>query len=91
MLYDGGCPLCMREVNFLKQRDGGSGKVDFVDVDDRDYSPAQNAGLDYEEAMAGIHAIDRDGTVYTKVCCSVKLLRPVRTRLGKWRHIQVAH
>ena len=32
LLYDGECPLCVREVNFLKKRDGGRGLVAFVDI-----------------------------------------------------------
>ena len=27
LLYDGECPLCVREVNFLQKRDGGRGWV----------------------------------------------------------------
>ena len=32
LLYDGECPLCVREVNFLKKRDAGRGLVSFVDI-----------------------------------------------------------
>lgn len=66
MLYDGGCPLCMKEVNFLSRRDT-AGRIDMVDIASADYSPAQNAGLSYEEAMGEIHAILPDGSVVTKV------------------------
>jgi len=31
LLYDGECPLCLREVNFLQKRDAGRGLVAFVD------------------------------------------------------------
>ena len=67
MLYDGDCPLCMREVNFLQDRDGGSGKIDFVDVASPDYTPERNAGLTFEQAMGEIHAILPDGSIVTKV------------------------
>jgi predicted DCC family thiol-disulfide oxidoreductase YuxK len=32
LLYDGECPLCVREVNFLTKRDAGRGLVAFVDI-----------------------------------------------------------
>ena len=38
LLYDGGCPLCLREVTFLRGRDArlhpGAPLLDFVDIDD---------------------------------------------------------
>jgi len=67
MLYDGGCPLCMREVDFLRGRDAGKGNISFVDIDAADYSPATNAGIDFETAMGTIHAIRSDGEVLTGV------------------------
>lgn len=50
MLYDGDCPLCMREVNMLKRRDEGRGKIDYVDISFEDYSAEQNANISYEQA-----------------------------------------
>ena len=50
MLYDGDCPLCMREVNMLRRRDDGVGKVEFVDIASPDYDPAANAGISFEQA-----------------------------------------
>lgn len=49
MLYDGECPLCMREVNMLRGRDEGVGKIDFVDISSPEYSPDDNASISYEE------------------------------------------
>lgn len=63
LLYDGDCPLCLREVNFLKQKDAGRGLVQFVDITDEHYSPEQHGGIDYATAMARIHGILPDGTV----------------------------
>ncbi|CAK9254547.1 unnamed protein product [Sphagnum jensenii] len=67
MLYDGDCPLCMREVNMLKERNQTYGTIAFVNIGTDDYSPEQNNGIDYETAMGRIHAICRDGTVLTNV------------------------
>lgn len=67
LLYDGECPLCLREIYFLKQRDAGRGLVAFVDIADDDYTPDTNGGIDYETAMGRIHAILPDGTVIKNV------------------------
>lgn len=67
LLYDGECPLCMREVNFLKKRDDGRGLVAFVDISADDYSPADNANIDFATAMGRIHAILPDNTIVTNI------------------------
>ncbi|KAK3141208.1 hypothetical protein QOZ80_4BG0330840 [Eleusine coracana subsp. coracana] len=67
MLYDGDCPLCMREVNMLRERNESYRAIKFVDISSKDYSPKENQGLDYETAMGRIHAIESDGTVVTDV------------------------
>ena len=71
LLYDGGCPLCLREVNFLRQRDQrlhpSSARIAFVDINDNHYRPEQHQGISYREAMGRIHAIQGDGTVLKDV------------------------
>ncbi|CAL1406461.1 unnamed protein product [Linum trigynum] len=67
MLYDGDCPLCMREVDMLRERNKSYGTIKFVDISSDDYSAEDNQGLDYETAMGRIHAIMADGTVVTDV------------------------
>ncbi len=67
LLYDGQCPLCVREVNFLKKRDAGRGLVAFVDIADKCYSPEAHGGIDYETAMGRIHAVLPDGTTVKNV------------------------
>ncbi|CAN0903267.1 Uncharacterized protein At5g50100, chloroplastic [Linum grandiflorum] len=67
MLYDGDCPLCMREVDMLRERNKTYGTIKFVDISSDDYSPQENQGLDYETAMGRIHAVMADGTVVTDV------------------------
>ena len=49
VLFDGGCPLCVREVTFLRGRDR-RGALGFVDIDALDYDP-RPSGHGYEEAM----------------------------------------
>jgi predicted DCC family thiol-disulfide oxidoreductase YuxK len=67
LLYDGACPLCVREVNFLKTTDADRGLVSFVDIAADDYDPAAHAGVSFETAMGRIHAILPDGTIVKNV------------------------
>ncbi|XP_023896307.1 uncharacterized protein At5g50100, chloroplastic-like isoform X1 [Quercus suber] len=67
MLYDGDCPLCMREVNMLRERNKDYGTIKFVDISSDEYFPEENQGLDYKTVMGRIHAILSDGTVVTDV------------------------
>ncbi|BAY20889.1 hypothetical protein NIES2100_06330 [Calothrix sp. NIES-2100] len=78
LLYDGECPLCMREVNFLQKRDAGRGLVHFVDIADDDYNPEEHGGVDFETAMGRIHAVLADGTVVQ----NVEVFRRVYAILG---------
>lgn len=75
LLYDGGCPLCLREVTFLRRRDlrlhPGAPQLAFVDIDDPAYEPAAHAGIDYRQAMGRIHAVAADGSVL----CDVEVFR----------------
>ncbi len=78
LLYDGRCPLCLREVNFLKKRDAGRGLVAFVDIADDNYAPEKHGNVDFETAMGRIHAVLPDGTLIK----NVEVLRRVYETLG---------
>jgi predicted DCC family thiol-disulfide oxidoreductase YuxK len=67
LLYDGACPLCVREVNFLKSKDVDRGLINFVDIAADDYDPADNAGIDFETAMGRIHAVLPNGEIVQNV------------------------
>lgn len=71
LLYDGGCPLCLREVRFLQQRDQrlhhSQPRLAFVDINAADYNPSAHQGISYREAMGRIHAIEADGRVLRDV------------------------
>ena len=67
LLFDGACPLCRREVETLRSRDQGNGRICFVDIDAPDYDPAAHGGISYREAMGRIHAIGADGRVIVDV------------------------
>lgn len=78
LLYDGECPLCLREVNFLLKRDAGRGIVRFVDIADPNYQPQDNGGIDFATAMGRIHAVLPDGQVIK----NVEVFRRVYEELG---------
>lgn len=78
LLYDGECPLCVREVNFLQKKDAGRGIINFVDIADENYAPENNAGIDFETAMGRIHAITNEGEVIR----NVEVFRRVYEALG---------
>ncbi len=78
LLYDGECPLCLREVNFLQKRDAGRGLVAFVDIADESYKPEDNGNIDFATAMGRIHAVLPDGTVVK----NVEVFRRVYEALG---------
>jgi predicted DCC family thiol-disulfide oxidoreductase YuxK len=67
LLFDGGCPLCLREVNSLRRRDAGAGRLAFVDVNDPAYDPSRHGGITYANAMGRMHALRADGTVIRDV------------------------
>ena len=66
LLFDGGCPLCQREVTFLSSRDF-SNSILFVDIDSPNYDPVLYCGISYREAMGRIHAITSSGEVLKDV------------------------
>ena len=67
ILFDGGCPLCLREVKTLKSLDQSRQRLAFVDIDQPDYNPELNQGITYSQAMGRIHAIASNGEVVTDV------------------------
>ena len=67
VLFDGDCPLCVREVDFLRARDDGRGRLDLVDIASDDYDPRANRGVDFETAMATIHGITPEGDIITGI------------------------
>ena len=61
-LYDGGCPLCRRETNFLKGRDK-FGQIKFVDINSDDYDPKNYQNISFEKAMSNLHGISNNGNL----------------------------
>ncbi len=61
-LFDGGCPLCVRETNFLKSKDELN-KIDFVDINNINYNPILFKDISYAEAMSNLHGILENGNI----------------------------
>ena len=61
-LYDGGCPLCRRETDFLKGRDK-FGNIKFVDINSDDYNPTSYQNISYKKAMSNLHGILNNGNL----------------------------
>ncbi len=61
-LYDGGCPLCLRETNFLKSKDELN-KIEFVDINNVNYNPILFKDISYAEAMSNLHGILENGNI----------------------------
>ena len=61
-LFDGGCPLCLRETNLLKSKDELN-KIDFVDINNVNYKPSLFKDISYAEAMSNLHGILENGNI----------------------------
>ena len=61
-LYDGGCPLCLRETNFLKRKDKLK-RINFVDINSKDYDPILFSDISYSDAMLNLHGILDNGKI----------------------------
>lgn len=61
LLYDSLCPICRREVDWLKRRDR-NGRLATIDIAAPGFDPAP-LGLSAERVVARLHGIEADGTV----------------------------
>ena len=62
VLFDGECPLCLREIRMLERLDRGRGEIAFEDIADASFD-ASRYGLTQRDVMARIHGILPDGSV----------------------------
>lgn len=59
MFYDGLCPLCQAEIQFLSRRNQ-AGLLIFTDIHSDQYSP-EKVGVSCDQALASMYAQDEDG------------------------------
>ncbi len=60
-LYDGDCPLCLRETNFLKSKDKLN-SIKFIDIS-KNYNPLYFCDISYKKAMSNLHGILNNGEI----------------------------
>lgn len=60
IFYDGGCPLCRREMAFIRRRDR-QGAIQFTDIAAPQFR-AETYGVTHDALMAQLHARLADGT-----------------------------
>ena len=60
-LYDGDCPLCLREKNFLRTKDTKK-LINFVDIS-INYLPENFKNISYKQAMNNLHGIRGNGEI----------------------------
>jgi predicted DCC family thiol-disulfide oxidoreductase YuxK len=65
LLYDGDCPFCRREVDWLKRQDR-QGMLSLEDIGDPAFDPSKY-GLTREEVSSVIHGITPDGRVVRRM------------------------
>lgn len=60
VFFDGGCPLCKREIDFLRRWDRHQ-KIRFTNIDDPAFEP-ESLGKSFDELMAHMHGRLPDGS-----------------------------
>ncbi|KAF6257418.1 hypothetical protein COO60DRAFT_1271375 [Scenedesmus sp. NREL 46B-D3] len=55
--------MCRSLKAVLERQDARTGRISFIDISDPYYDPLANMGIEYDEAMETIHAIQQDGQV----------------------------
>lgn len=65
VFFDGGCPLCVREISLLRKWDR-HGRIKFTDIDDPAFATT-DVGKSYDELMQQMHGRLADGTWVTGV------------------------
>jgi predicted DCC family thiol-disulfide oxidoreductase YuxK len=73
--YDGGCPVCSREVGFYQGRDV-SDSFAWVDVARADEA-ALGQGLSRNEALARMHVRRADGTIVSGAAAFAEIWRGI--------------
>ena len=62
VFFDGGCPLCEKEINFIRWLDRKNCLI-FTDIDADDFNPEEETGRDFQTLMGSIHGRLSNGTI----------------------------
>lgn len=81
MFFDGGCPLCRREVAHYRRLDRGD-RIRWVDITSQP-GTLSKYGIAYGTAMERLHALDEDGQIVSGVPAFVAVWR----QLPGYRHL----
>lgn len=76
VFYDEQCPLCRKEINFIRKRDR-HGRLKLTDISAPDFNPL-STGKSLDDLMREIHGRYSDGTVIT----GVEVFRQIYQRIG---------
>jgi predicted DCC family thiol-disulfide oxidoreductase YuxK len=66
IIFDGHCPLCVREVRFMRKLDRGRGRLAMLNLAAPDFQPSAY-GLTMDAVTGAIHGIEADGSIVTGV------------------------
>ena len=55
VFFDGDCPLCVREINFLRWLDRGRSSIKFTDIADNSFDANGETGLSIDQLMTEIY------------------------------------
>ena len=88
IFYDGGCPLCRREIAYYRRRQGAS-ELSWVDVS-RAPEGEVAPGLSKSQALARFHTLRPDGTLisggaaFAELWAALPGFRPLGRVLRTW-------
>jgi predicted DCC family thiol-disulfide oxidoreductase YuxK len=77
--FDGGCPLCSREIAHYRQIDRAN-RIQWIDIT-QDGEALAAVGLDLSSAMRRLHVLETNGRLLSGVDAFVAIWR----RLPRWR------
>jgi len=62
LFYDGGCPICSKEMKQLNKRNADE-TLKFIDISSKRDFERERKTLSYEQAMSQMHALDANGNL----------------------------
>ncbi len=89
VFFDGACPLCAREVAWLRRLDAG-GAIAFTDIAAPDFDAVPQTGRSHDELMARIHARLIDGTPVGTWVEGVEVFRQLYGAVGFGRLVALS-